>query len=571
MKIDNLDSHFSIAEIITKEAPFGDLKSYVLANRCQIVDIVTFLSQVASAMHYLHVKNIIHGDLRATYVNVATHNKIQVGRLGRSKPLSLSEYEVTSTLCVVQAVMPPESTRWSAPEVILDGHYTHASDVWSFGILAWELYTSFADGLDGRDSSLPFFGLNNQEILPQIRDNGPPTRPEGCPEWVHIIMHQCWAYVPQQRPPFLAVFDCLTSREPMESWIMKLWLQNHDKSKWPDLSIRQPQDACHVTNSDQHPSSDVIEKMCSPDFFSKHEYKYVSRTFFTTSSDDDYSKAYGTSDMQGMRNDLEYQTACGECTTEEETPELVPVPKPQKTPNNDESGYLCPVSIKVEDLTSIESYQRNVSGVADFPKSHEQKNEVTSAGIFYLQVKKIKKIRVGAYDLSAIDADEDKVSLMEDNYVNLRPQPDQHHTAFYQNIQLVLKEGSCELEEDAKKAAAACEKPTEDMNGAVYCKVKKTKNPHLLKDQLVPLNHQLYANVEASSVTTHALPPSDMEGEQSDMETIHKEKEAEQHFRQTDEHSWNAVREKDGAEKNGSNSSLPVWLKDPELEVLFYV
>lgn len=52
----------------------------------------------------------------------------------------------------------------SAPEVILDGYYTHASDVWSFGILAWELYTSFADGLDGRDSSLPFFDLDNQEV-----------------------------------------------------------------------------------------------------------------------------------------------------------------------------------------------------------------------------------------------------------------------------------------------------------------------------------------------------------------------------------------------------------------------
>lgn len=152
-----------------------------------------------------------------------------------------------------------------------------------------------------------------------------------------------------------------------------------------------------------------------------------------------------------------------------------------------------------------------------------------------------------------------------------RAQPDQHHAAFYQNIELVPKEGSCELEEDAKKAAAACEKPTEEMNGAVYCKVKKTKNPHELKDQLVPLNHQLYANVDASSVTTHTLPLADMEGEQSDMETIHKEMEAEQNFRQTDEHSWNTVREKYGAEKNGSNSSLPVWLKDPELEVVFYV
>ena len=48
--------------------------------------------------------------------------------------------------------------------------------------------------------------------MPHIRDNGPPDKPEGCPEWVYIIIHQCWAYVAQQRPPFLAIFDCLTSR-----------------------------------------------------------------------------------------------------------------------------------------------------------------------------------------------------------------------------------------------------------------------------------------------------------------------------------------------------------------------
>jgi len=53
----------------------------------------------------------------------------------------------------------------SAPEVILDGHYTHASDVWAFGILAWELYTSFTTGQDGpRDLSVPFFDLERHEV-----------------------------------------------------------------------------------------------------------------------------------------------------------------------------------------------------------------------------------------------------------------------------------------------------------------------------------------------------------------------------------------------------------------------
>ena len=52
----------------------------------------------------------------------------------------------------------------SAPEVILDGHYTHASDVWAFAILAWELYTSYQIGQYGRKLSVPYHGLYNHEV-----------------------------------------------------------------------------------------------------------------------------------------------------------------------------------------------------------------------------------------------------------------------------------------------------------------------------------------------------------------------------------------------------------------------
>ena len=52
----------------------------------------------------------------------------------------------------------------SAPEVNLDGHYTHASDVWAFGILAWELYTSFTTGQDRR----PYYHLQDDEVSLEV-------------------------------------------------------------------------------------------------------------------------------------------------------------------------------------------------------------------------------------------------------------------------------------------------------------------------------------------------------------------------------------------------------------------
>ena len=61
----------------------------------------------------------------------------------------------------------------------------------------------------------------------------------------------------------------------MLSWIMTLWLNKHEKSEWPVLPVSQPDDAIHVTNSEEHPSREDIEKMCSQGFFTRHKYLYV--------------------------------------------------------------------------------------------------------------------------------------------------------------------------------------------------------------------------------------------------------------------------------------------------------
>ena len=58
----------------------------------------------------------------------------------------------------------------------------------------------------------------------------------------------------------------------MKSWMMQLWLQNHSESEWPDLSISQG--GAHVLNEGRHPSKQDIERMCSEDYFAKHNYRY---------------------------------------------------------------------------------------------------------------------------------------------------------------------------------------------------------------------------------------------------------------------------------------------------------
>ncbi|XP_068675220.1 uncharacterized protein [Montipora foliosa] len=293
--------------------PYGNLKEYVLQRQCKKENIEMFLSQVTSACHYLHSKHIVHGALRAEYVNVVSPDLVQVGRLGRSKGLSMSAYEVTSSSCVAQVAMPPDASRWSAPEVNMDGYYSHASDVWAFGILAWELYASYQYGQEERQFAIPYHSLDNDEILPYQRDSGPLSRPECCPDWVYILMHQCWAFDSMQRPPILAIFDCLTSREPMKSWIMQLWLRTHNEEEWPDLSVSQGIDVPHVLGEDSHPSEGNIEKMCSEEFYAQHRYKYVERSDVYCPKEQiekfvnpSYSPPYENSCQVGEANESDY-------------------------------------------------------------------------------------------------------------------------------------------------------------------------------------------------------------------------------------------------------------------------
>ena len=83
--------------------------------------------------------------------------------------------------------------RWSAPEAVLYKRFTIRSDVWSFGILLYEIVTY------GRS---PYPGMSNAQVLEAIQQDYRMPCPMGCPDQVYEVMCECWRDGPEVRPTF---------------------------------------------------------------------------------------------------------------------------------------------------------------------------------------------------------------------------------------------------------------------------------------------------------------------------------------------------------------------------------
>ncbi|CAF4306173.1 unnamed protein product, partial [Rotaria magnacalcarata] len=78
-----------------------------------------------------------------------------------------------------------------AIESLLSGIYTEMSDVWSFGVLLWEM---FSYGIQ------PYYGRTNPEVIEMIRDRKLLTCPMNCPKRIYALMCSCWEELSEQRP-----------------------------------------------------------------------------------------------------------------------------------------------------------------------------------------------------------------------------------------------------------------------------------------------------------------------------------------------------------------------------------
>ncbi len=87
--------------------------------------------------------------------------------------------------------------KWSPPEVILFHKYSHKSDVWSFGVVIWEVYNYGAH---------PYPGFTNSETVKQVTNGYRMPTPSQCPEEWNQWMKKCWAEKPSNRPSFSEIY-----------------------------------------------------------------------------------------------------------------------------------------------------------------------------------------------------------------------------------------------------------------------------------------------------------------------------------------------------------------------------
>uniref|UniRef100_A0A0D9WXM9 Protein kinase domain-containing protein n=1 Tax=Leersia perrieri TaxID=77586 RepID=A0A0D9WXM9_9ORYZ len=178
--------------VVTEFMPGGTLSAYLHQRRQRQPrslppeTIVRLALDVARGMAYLHSRGVVHRDLKPDNLLLDGEGRARVADLGTSCLESTCRGDKCSNSNM-------GTYRWMAPEMFRDRGYSRKVDVYSFGIVLWELTTCF----------LPFHKLYPVQVAYAVsNENARPPLSTSCPPAINTLIERCWSFKPAARPEF---------------------------------------------------------------------------------------------------------------------------------------------------------------------------------------------------------------------------------------------------------------------------------------------------------------------------------------------------------------------------------